>query len=129
MPVSAISRSTSSGMARSPIDLPETLTSRRTSCSASRWIALRATHWSISWIRPKRSAVSMNAAGMTISPSSPIMRSSSSYWVIESVASSRIGWQYRTKRSSSSARRIWSAQLRRTCMPETYSPPSAVATW
>ena len=43
------------------------------------------THWSISWIRPKRSAVSMNAAGMTISPSSPIMRSSSSYWVIESL--------------------------------------------
>ena len=30
-----------------------------------------------------------------------------------SLASSRIGWQYRTKRSSSSARRIWSAQFRR----------------
>ena len=86
MPVSAISRSTSSGMAGSPIDLPETLTSSAgTSCSASRWIALRATQRSISWIRPKRSAVSMKAAGMTISPSSPIMRSSSSYWVIVSV--------------------------------------------
>ena len=93
MPVSAISRSTSSGIARSPIDLPETLTSSRTSCSASRWIALRTTHWSISWISPKRSAVSMNAAGMTISPSSPIIRSSSSYCVIASEASSMIGWQ------------------------------------
>ena len=66
--------------------LPERLTSSTRSLPARLWDASRriacwATHRSMPWIRPKRSAVARKAAGATSPPSSPRILISSSYWV------------------------------------------------